>query len=163
MSRPTSAKGVPGSGVEHSGTVELAGDRGLLTGPGFLICHGHRSFLGPVDTSTRPAHVQRGSAGSLRRPPLLAELAVQAGAVTSTTGDHVSMPTKPTADGPTEDDEARPVAGGQPGQWIVWRQDDNGNRFEVARRESRAEAEDLAATMEARGHKQMYWVAAAAE
>ena len=46
--------------------------------------------------------------------------------------------------------------------WIVWRQDDNGNRFEVARRESRVEAEELAATMEACGHKQTYWVAAAA-
>jgi hypothetical protein len=46
--------------------------------------------------------------------------------------------------------------------WIVWRQDDNGNRFEVARFTSRAEADALAAQMEARGHKQTYWVAAAA-
>jgi hypothetical protein len=53
-----------------------------------------------------------------------------------------------------------PVGRGQD-RWIVWRQDDNGNRFEVARRESRAEAEELAALMEARGHKQTYWVAAA--
>lgn len=51
------------------------------------------------------------------------------------------------------------MAGGRPERWIVWRQDDNGNRFEVARRESRAEADELAATMEARGHKQLYWVA----
>ena len=65
------------------------------------------------------------------------------------------MPTNPTIYGRTEDDDA--------GQWIIWRQDDNGNRFEVARRDSRAEAEELAATMEARGHKQTYWVAAAAE
>jgi hypothetical protein len=43
--------------------------------------------------------------------------------------------------------------------WVVWRQDDNGNRFVVARKESRAEAEALAAEMEARGHKQTYWVA----
>jgi hypothetical protein len=42
--------------------------------------------------------------------------------------------------------------------WIVWRQDDNGNRYEVARRESRAAAEELAAEFEARGHKQTYWV-----
>ena len=70
------------------------------------------------------------------------------------TGDHVCMPTNPTIYGRTEDDDA--------GQWIIWRQDDNGNRFEVARRDSRAEAEELAATMEARGHKQTYWVAAAA-
>ena len=60
-------------------------------------------------------------------------------------------------------DPASVTAVGQPGSWIVWRQDDNGNRYEVARRASRAEAEDLAATMEARGHKQTYWVAAAAE
>jgi hypothetical protein len=45
--------------------------------------------------------------------------------------------------------------------WVVWRQDDNGNRFEVARVESREDADALAATMEARGHKQLYWVAAA--
>ena len=44
--------------------------------------------------------------------------------------------------------------------WVVWRQDDNGNRFEVARLTSRSEADELAASMEARGHKQTYWVAA---
>jgi RimJ/RimL family protein N-acetyltransferase len=43
-------------------------------------------------------------------------------------------------------------------RWVVWRQDDNGNRYEVGRRGSRAEAEELAATMEARRHKQTYWV-----
>ena len=48
-----------------------------------------------------------------------------------------------------------------PERWIVWRQDDNGNRYEVARKDSRAEAEELAAELEARGHKQLYWVAAA--
>jgi hypothetical protein len=46
------------------------------------------------------------------------------------------------------------------GVWVVWRQDDNGNRYEVARLPSQAEAERLAQTMEARGHKQTYWVAA---
>jgi hypothetical protein len=52
---------------------------------------------------------------------------------------------------------------GPPGpvRWVVWRQDDNGNRFEVARFELRAEADALAATMQARGHKQTYWVARA--
>jgi hypothetical protein len=64
-----------------------------------------------------------------------------------------------------------PAAGGehgaqdsyrQPDRWIVWRQDDNGNRFEVARKDSRSEADELAAAMEARGHKQTYWVAKAA-
>jgi hypothetical protein len=44
-------------------------------------------------------------------------------------------------------------------RWVVWRQDDNGNRFEVNRFESREDAERLAATMETRGHKQIYWVA----
>jgi len=42
--------------------------------------------------------------------------------------------------------------------WIVWRQDDNGNRFEVARLASRVEAESLAAQFEARGHRQAYWI-----
>ncbi|GGN72160.1 hypothetical protein GCM10010112_40150 [Actinoplanes lobatus] len=46
-------------------------------------------------------------------------------------------------------------------RWVVWRQDDNGNRFVVARFTDRAEAEELAAEMESRGHKQLYWVAAA--
>ncbi|MEV4276363.1 hypothetical protein [Actinoplanes xinjiangensis] len=45
--------------------------------------------------------------------------------------------------------------------WVVWRQDDNGNRFVVTTRAVRAEAEEVAAEMEARGHKQLYWVAAA--
>jgi hypothetical protein len=49
---------------------------------------------------------------------------------------------------------------GRRSPWVVWRQDDNGNRYEVARLDSRADAEALAATMEARGHKQTYWVAA---
>lgn len=40
----------------------------------------------------------------------------------------------------------------------MWRQDDNGNRYVVARKDSQAEAEQLAATLEARGHKQLYWV-----
>jgi hypothetical protein len=42
--------------------------------------------------------------------------------------------------------------------WIVWRQDDHGNRAEVARVFVQAEADDLVRTMEARGHKQLYWV-----
>jgi hypothetical protein len=41
----------------------------------------------------------------------------------------------------------------------VWRQDDNGNQFEVNRFASREEADELAATLEARGHKQIYRVA----
>jgi hypothetical protein len=57
------------------------------------------------------------------------------------------------------DDEHGPADGGLPDRWVVWRQDDNGNRFEVARKDSRADAEELATAMEARGHKQLYWVA----
>ena len=48
---------------------------------------------------------------------------------------------------------------GRSGGWTVWRQDDNGNRYEVSRHDTRAEADSVAATMEARGHKQTYWVA----
>jgi hypothetical protein len=70
------------------------------------------------------------------------------------------MSIDPSAGGPS-DEEGSVAAAGRSRRWIVWRQDDNGNRFEVARRESRADAESLAATMEARGHKQTYWVAAA--
>ena len=67
------------------------------------------------------------------------------------------MPTEPSV----PQDEHGPADGGQPDRWIVWRQDDNGNRFEVARKDFYAEAEELAAAMEARGHKQLYWVAKA--
>ncbi|MBV1852280.1 hypothetical protein [Catellatospora tritici] len=48
-----------------------------------------------------------------------------------------------------------------PTPWIVWRQDDNGNRYVVRRCATRAEADELAETMQARGHKQVYWVAEA--
>jgi hypothetical protein len=48
----------------------------------------------------------------------------------------------------------------EPHVWVVWRQDDNGNRFVVARLTSRAEAEQLAAEMDGRGHRQVYWVEA---
>ncbi|GGR76748.1 hypothetical protein GCM10010169_21150 [Micromonospora fulviviridis] len=48
------------------------------------------------------------------------------------------------------------------GSWTVWRQDDNGNRYVVSRHGTRAEADSVAATMEARGHKQTYWVARSA-
>lgn len=51
------------------------------------------------------------------------------------------------------------LAEDRPRRWTVWRQDDNGNRYEVSRHDTRAEAESVAAVMEARGHKQTYWVA----
>jgi hypothetical protein len=43
-------------------------------------------------------------------------------------------------------------------QWVVWRQGDDGNPFEVARLASRSAAVDLVATLEARGHRQVYWI-----
>ncbi|MFD9126471.1 (deoxy)nucleoside triphosphate pyrophosphohydrolase [Kitasatospora sp. NPDC059571] len=42
----------------------------------------------------------------------------------------------------------------------VMRQDDNGNRFLLAKDLDRTAAEALAAQYEARGHKQLYWVEA---
>jgi len=44
--------------------------------------------------------------------------------------------------------------------WVVWRQDDHGNRSVVASFQTRADADRLADELEARGHKQLYWVAA---
>jgi hypothetical protein len=67
------------------------------------------------------------------------------------------MSTMPSA----QPDEPGLAGSGPSDRWIVWRQDDNGNRYEVARRESRAEADEIAVAMEARGHRQMYWVAKA--
>ncbi|GIH07572.1 hypothetical protein Rhe02_56390 [Rhizocola hellebori] len=43
-------------------------------------------------------------------------------------------------------------------KWTVWRQDDNGNRYIVAHHAEQAVALTQAAEMEARGHKQLYWV-----
>jgi len=43
--------------------------------------------------------------------------------------------------------------------WVVRRQDDHGNRFEVSRHDSREAAQEHADVLEARGHKQIYWVA----
>ncbi|MFD5285137.1 hypothetical protein [Streptomyces rubrogriseus] len=42
--------------------------------------------------------------------------------------------------------------------WLVFRQDDNGNRYRVGRYATRAEAQDIADTLDGRGHKQLYWV-----
>ncbi|MEU8924475.1 hypothetical protein AB0D10_26625 [Kitasatospora sp. NPDC048545] len=44
------------------------------------------------------------------------------------------------------------------GTYRVIRQDDNGNRFLVAKDLDGAGAQRLAAELEARGHKQLYWV-----
>ncbi|MFJ2606711.1 SPOR domain-containing protein [Streptomyces sp. NPDC087425] len=42
--------------------------------------------------------------------------------------------------------------------WRLIREDDNGNRYSVGRYATRAEAERTADRLDARGHKQMYWV-----
>jgi hypothetical protein len=42
--------------------------------------------------------------------------------------------------------------------WTLWRQDDNGNRFEMARTRSYAKACAQERMFTARGHKQNYWV-----
>ncbi|MGD9603726.1 MAG: hypothetical protein AB7V59_18100 [Gammaproteobacteria bacterium] len=47
--------------------------------------------------------------------------------------------------------------------WWLWRQDDNAHSAVVARFHSRADAEEVRARFEARGHRQVYWVSAAPE
>lgn len=42
--------------------------------------------------------------------------------------------------------------------WELWRQDDNGNRFLIARFDTRDAAEGEQRRFEALGHKQTYWV-----
>ncbi|MEW1900587.1 SPOR domain-containing protein [Streptomyces sp. NPDC057242] len=42
--------------------------------------------------------------------------------------------------------------------WLVIRQDDNGNRYRVGRYATEAEAQKVADGLDARGHKQLYWV-----
>lgn len=44
------------------------------------------------------------------------------------------------------------------GAWALWRQDDNGNRFLIARFDSAEAAEAEQRRYEALGHKQTYWV-----
>jgi uncharacterized protein with GYD domain len=44
------------------------------------------------------------------------------------------------------------------GEFVLMRQDDNGNRYVMDRFPSRAEA--AAELFESRGHKQLYWVEA---
>ncbi|MEV4414311.1 hypothetical protein [Catellatospora sp. NPDC049609] len=68
--------------------------------------------------------------------------------------DDTARPTPRRVSPAMPQDEREPA---QP--WVVWRQDDNGNRFEVRRCATREQAETLAAEFEARGHKQLYWVA----
>jgi len=57
--------------------------------------------------------------------------------------------------------QERTTPGSEPRSWVVWRQDDHGNRVEVARHAARADAEEQVAALESRGHKQTYWVSQA--
>ena len=56
-----------------------------------------------------------------------------------------------------DDDVSRALAG-----WELWRQDDNGNRFRIARFAVREQADAEQRRFEALGHKQTYWVQPAA-
>jgi uncharacterized protein YhfF len=47
---------------------------------------------------------------------------------------------------------------GRPRRWTLFRQDDHGNRTPVRDTADRAEAERLLAELEAKGHKQLYWI-----
>ncbi|MET9295220.1 SPOR domain-containing protein [Streptomyces sp. NPDC003077] len=42
--------------------------------------------------------------------------------------------------------------------WLVIRQDEGGNRYRIGRYATRAEAEQVADRLDARGHKQLYVV-----
>ncbi len=44
------------------------------------------------------------------------------------------------------------------GNWSVWRQDDNGNKFLVEENLTEDKANKFAQELEATGHKQTYWV-----
>lgn len=51
------------------------------------------------------------------------------------------------------------MTGAEPaGDWELWRQDDGGHQFLVARFSTREEAEREMRVYEDRGHKQVYWV-----
>ena len=44
------------------------------------------------------------------------------------------------------------------GPWELWRQDDNGNRFRIARFATEAKANAEQRRFETLAHKQIYWV-----
>jgi len=43
-------------------------------------------------------------------------------------------------------------------RWILWRQDDNGHKFQIESFTDRARAESAKGEFESRHHKQIYWV-----
>ena len=44
--------------------------------------------------------------------------------------------------------------------WVLWREDDNGNRVEIDRYRSYAKAEQDERIYADRGHRQSYWICA---
>ena len=55
-------------------------------------------------------------------------------------------------------DDAAGRDGETAGAWELWRQDDNGNRFRIARFGTEAEANAEQRRFEALAHNQTYWV-----
>ncbi len=51
-----------------------------------------------------------------------------------------------------------PAEGQSPPRYQLWRQDDNGNVFLVARFDCRSDAERELARLASGGHKQRYWI-----
>jgi len=62
------------------------------------------------------------------------------------------------ADAPHPEPDGDDTTAALAATWVVWRQDDNGNRAVVSRHASRDEAEQVARVFDGRGHKQIYWV-----
>ena len=54
--------------------------------------------------------------------------------------------------------QSNPNLSNRDSRWIVCRQDDHGNVFEVQRGLSHKEALELAAKLTSHGHKQLYWI-----
>ena len=53
---------------------------------------------------------------------------------------------------------ATPLMADFSNQWTLWRQDDNGSRSVIATQLEREDAKSRLAELEARGHKQHYWI-----
>jgi len=64
------------------------------------------------------------------------------------------MSTSTPSPSPEPEDSTRPA------RWTLWRQDDNGTTVAIAQGLSHAEAQTRLAELEARGHKQFYWLEA---
>jgi hypothetical protein len=45
-----------------------------------------------------------------------------------------------------------------PEEWTVWRRDDNGNHFVVQTGLSYEQAQAVVSSLEAKGHKQFFWL-----